>query len=86
MSGGKWRLEYGIHAYRQGSPLRVCGRDGLISRLNSIAASPDRLAHVLNGLGGSEKLTIALSVADAVVRAGGQAWWRTHRRWGVADL
>ena len=60
-------------------PPRVRGRDGLISRRSGLAASPDRLVHVLNGLGGSGKTTIALSVADAVVRAGGQAWWISGR-------
>jgi hypothetical protein len=60
-------------------PQRVRGRDSLIDELGSLLGSPDRLVHVLSGLGGSGKTTIALSVADAVVRAGGQAWWISGR-------
>jgi tetratricopeptide (TPR) repeat protein len=35
--------------------------------------------HILTGLGGGGKTTVALAVSDAIAREGGQAWWLSAR-------
>ncbi len=59
-------------------PARVRGRDELIDKLGELAASPDGRIHVLSGLGGNGKTTVALAVADRA-RKVGQAWWISAR-------
>jgi tetratricopeptide repeat protein/NB-ARC domain-containing protein len=56
-------------------PLWVRGRDTLLGRLHALVAEPDRKAHLLSGMGGVGKSTVALHVAEAALRAGRPAWW-----------
>jgi tetratricopeptide (TPR) repeat protein len=60
-------------------PTRVRGRDSLIADLSELAARPDGRVHLLSGLGGNGKTTIALAVARNVKQAGGQVWWLSAR-------
>src|SRR5262249_62405037 len=53
----------------------VRGRDALVVELTRLAARPDGRVHVLSGLGGSGKSTIARAVAAQIVADGGQGWW-----------
>lgn len=56
-------------------PFPVRGRHKLIEILVGLAAVPDGRVHVLAGLGGSGKTTIALEVARLHQEAGGLVWW-----------
>jgi len=53
----------------------VRGRDDLLARLRGLAEAPDGLAHVLAGLGGTGKSTVALRAAEDVARSGRPTWW-----------
>ena len=55
--------------------VEVRGRDALVVELTRLAARPDGRVHVLSGLGGSGKSTIARAVAAQIVADGGQVWW-----------
>jgi hypothetical protein len=59
-------------------PLWVRGRDDLIEELCELVASPDGRIHVLSGLGGNGKTTVALAVADRA-QATGRVWWISAR-------
>ena len=59
-------------------PLRVRGRDELIEELSELVANPDGRVHVLSGLGGNGKTTIALAVVDRV-QGTGRVWWISAR-------
>lgn len=59
-------------------PVRVRGRDELLRQLGELAARSDGRLHVLSGLGGSGKTTVALAVSE-MARGGGQAWWISAR-------
>jgi tetratricopeptide (TPR) repeat protein len=59
-------------------PDRVRGRDKLIEQLGGLTATPDGRVHLLSGLGGSGKTTVALTVCS-LARASGQAWWISAR-------
>jgi tetratricopeptide (TPR) repeat protein len=56
-------------------PRRVRGRDGLIGLLAGLARSPDGKIHVLSGLGGSGKSTVALAVASRARQRRRAVWW-----------
>ena len=56
-------------------PEHVRGRDELLARLRALAQQPDGRVHVLAGLGGTGKSTVALQVAEEMTRAGRAAWW-----------
>ncbi|URN00912.1 tetratricopeptide repeat protein [Actinomadura madurae] len=56
-------------------PSVVRGRDALVHRLAELVEAPDGNVHVLAGLGGVGKSTVALSLADTVGRAGAGVWW-----------
>jgi hypothetical protein len=49
-------------------PVRVRGRDELAGELAKLARVPDGRVHVLAGLGGSGKSTVALTLAQEVLR------------------
>jgi hypothetical protein len=59
-------------------PAQVRGRDGLAAELAKRARTPDGRVHVLAGLGGSGKSTVALAVAQEALP---QAARRTPLRW-----
>ena len=59
-------------------PAHVRGREELLDRLTELVAQPDGLVHVLSGLGGSGKTTIALAVSERAGH-GGDAWWVNAR-------
>jgi tetratricopeptide (TPR) repeat protein len=56
-------------------PDHVRGRDELVARLCTLARTPDGRAHVLAGLGGTGKSTVALSVAREMPSLGVPVWW-----------
>jgi tetratricopeptide (TPR) repeat protein len=56
-------------------PERVRGRDLLIDRLSDLVETPDGRAHVLTGLGGLGKSTVALRVAEVALEQGRPVWW-----------
>ncbi len=56
-------------------PHHVRGRDLLVERLTALASTPDGRAHVLTGLGGMGKSTVALSIAASSIAAGRPVWW-----------
>jgi tetratricopeptide (TPR) repeat protein len=56
-------------------PERVRGRDDLLACLRILAREPDGRVHVLAGLGGTGKSTVALRVAREMDRLGRAAWW-----------
>jgi tetratricopeptide (TPR) repeat protein len=56
-------------------PSQVRGRDDLVELLSQLAARPDGRVHVLAGLGGCGKSTIALKVAQLARDAGTNVWW-----------
>jgi tetratricopeptide (TPR) repeat protein len=58
-----------------GLPEHVRGRDELLARLRVLAASTDRRVHVLAGLGGTGKSTVALQVAEETAGLGVPVWW-----------
>ena len=56
-------------------PEQVRGRDVLLGRLSELVAAPDGRAHVLTGLGGLGKSTVALGVAKVALAQGRPVWW-----------
>ena len=56
-------------------PDHVRGRDELVARLCVLARTPDGRAHVLAGLGGTGKSTVALRIAGEMPRLGVPVWW-----------
>jgi tetratricopeptide (TPR) repeat protein len=56
-------------------PNQVRGRDDLVELLSQLAMRPDGQVHVLAGLGGCGKSTIALKVAQLARDAGINVWW-----------
>ncbi|MEU4407309.1 tetratricopeptide repeat protein [Streptosporangium sp. NPDC023963] len=56
-------------------PARVHGRDELVEELCGLLTAPDGRAHIVAGMGGSGKTTVALAVAAFAVRAGMRVWW-----------
>src|SRR5689334_1439798 len=56
-------------------PAVVRGRAGIVEELAVLARHPDGRVHVLAGLGGSGKSTVALAVARDSAGAGLRAWW-----------
>ncbi|RAY13225.1 hypothetical protein DPM19_22340 [Actinomadura craniellae] len=56
-------------------PGRVRGRDVLLERLVALAEAPDGRAHVLAGLGGTGKSTVALQLARVAADRGARVWW-----------
>ena len=56
-------------------PERVRGRDALLARLRVLAGVPDGRVHVLAGLGGTGKSTVALRLGEEMTRLGRPAWW-----------
>lgn len=56
-------------------PERVRGRDELLDRLAGLLEHPDGRVHVLAGLGGTGKSTIALALAEEAAGLGISAWW-----------
>ena len=60
-------------------PPQVHGRDVLVSRLQAVITVPDGHIHVICGLGGAGKTTVALKVAQARRPEGVRAWWINAR-------
>ncbi|HEV7933944.1 MAG TPA: tetratricopeptide repeat protein, partial [Actinomadura sp.] len=56
-------------------PEHVRGRDLLLDRLTGLVGAPDGRAHVLAGLGGTGKSTVALRVAEAALEQDRLALW-----------
>jgi hypothetical protein len=56
-------------------PAEVRGRAGILEELAELARHPDGRVHVLAGLGGSGKSTVALAVARDAAVAGLRTWW-----------
>ncbi|MBB5136664.1 tetratricopeptide (TPR) repeat protein [Thermocatellispora tengchongensis] len=56
-------------------PARVLGRDELLAELAASARDGDPRVHVLAGLGGSGKTTVALRLAADLADAGSRVWW-----------
>ncbi len=51
------------------------GREELAGQLRALASAPDGRAHVLAGLGGTGKTTLALQAAEEASGPGRPAWW-----------
>ena len=66
-------------------PKHVQGRDDLVRMLVGLAAAPDGRVHVLAGLGGCGKSTVALEVARRAAEAGSRVWWVPAVDTGVSD-
>ncbi|MGI5200171.1 tetratricopeptide repeat protein [Spirillospora sp. CA-108201] len=56
-------------------PPVVRGRDRLLDQIEALAGSPDGRTHVLAGLGGVGKSTVALKLAERVARDSRRVWW-----------
>jgi tetratricopeptide (TPR) repeat protein len=57
-------------------PEHVRGRQELVGQLQALAGAPDGQTHVLAGLGGTGKTTVALELAEEASRPGGPpVWW-----------
>lgn len=56
-------------------PTQVRGRGDVVRELAELARRPDGSVHVLAGLGGSGKSTVALAVTQRAVAAGLRTWW-----------
>ncbi|GGV16453.1 ATP/GTP-binding protein [Actinomadura cremea] len=56
-------------------PDRVRGREDVVRTIDAAARRPDGTVHVLGGLGGTGKTTVALRVADESLAAGRRVWW-----------
>ncbi|MGI5272773.1 tetratricopeptide repeat protein [Nonomuraea sp. CA-218870] len=56
-------------------PKRVRGREPLLEQLRVLLAGPDGRVHVLAGLGGTGKSTVALQLAELAVQDGRPVWW-----------
>jgi tetratricopeptide (TPR) repeat protein len=56
-------------------PEYVRGRADLLTSLSALAGAPDGRVHVLAGLGGTGKSTIALRVAEQITQLGRPVWW-----------
>lgn len=56
-------------------PENVRGREDLLTRLLALTAKPDGRVHVLVGLGGTGKSTVALRVAEQHARVDRPVWW-----------
>jgi len=64
-----------LRAPTSGLPEHVRGRDELLACLEALARVPDGRVHVLAGLGGTGKSTVALRLVEEVTRLGWPAWW-----------
>ena len=53
----------------------VRGRDELLAQLRLLAERPDGRVHVLAGLGGVGKSTVALQIAEETAQLGRPVWW-----------
>ncbi|GAA3669249.1 tetratricopeptide repeat protein [Nonomuraea antimicrobica] len=51
------------------------GRDSLLNELRSLVRRPDGKTHVVSGLGGAGKTTVALQLAAEVQSEGRPTWW-----------
>jgi len=72
---GSWRSL----SYPRGLlPERVRGRSALVGALRRLVTAPDGRLHVLTGMGGCGKTTVALSVAEQAAR-GARVWWISAR-------
>jgi len=60
-------------------PARVRGREELLTALDSLVNAPDGRLHVLCGLGGCGKTTVALTAAGTAAASGARVWWITAR-------
>lgn len=58
-------------------PLAVRGRAEILAVLDDVRRVPDGRMHVLGGLGGCGKTTVALEVARRALLADVQVWWLT---------
>ena len=58
-------------------PGHVRGRGDVVGELTELASNPDGSVHVLTGLGGAGKSTVALAVAQKAASAGLRTWWVT---------
>ncbi|GAA1791151.1 tetratricopeptide repeat protein [Actinomadura chokoriensis] len=56
-------------------PRQVRGRDQILRTIEDIARRPDGSVHLLGGLGGTGKTTIALRAAETCLAAGRRVWW-----------
>jgi tetratricopeptide (TPR) repeat protein len=56
-------------------PLHVRGRNTVLGELTELGKRPDGRIHVLAGLGGAGKSTVALAVTQNVAAAGLRTWW-----------
>jgi tetratricopeptide (TPR) repeat protein len=56
-------------------PDHVWGREEIIHQLTTLTQQPDGRAHLLAGLGGCGKTTVALAIAEQVLRRNQPAWW-----------
>jgi tetratricopeptide (TPR) repeat protein len=61
------------------APLQVRGRADLIAALSTKYRVPDGCFHVLTGLGGIGKTTVALALAQQAAAEDLQVWWMTVR-------
>jgi tetratricopeptide (TPR) repeat protein len=53
----------------------IRGRDALIAELAALSTTSDKCVHVLTGLGGCGKSTVAEGVAIELTRRGQSVWW-----------
>lgn len=56
-------------------PEKVRGREELLTRLRALTGEPDGRVHVLVGLGGTGKSTVALRIAEERARSERPVWW-----------
>lgn len=56
-------------------PKQVRGRDEVLSRLSQLMSAPDGRVHLLVGLGGTGKSTVALRVAERANEQNKPVWW-----------
>ena len=56
-------------------PEHVRGRAELLARLRVLTDSPDGRVHLLAGLGGTGKSTVALRTAEEAAQSGRPVWW-----------
>jgi hypothetical protein len=56
-------------------PAHVRGRDQIVREMSRLLRRPDGFTHVISGMGGTGKTTVALKLAETALKQNRAAWW-----------